>query len=194
MRSRCANLAGLGMALGLTLVGPTFGDEPKTGAGKRLAGLFADLDVDNDGVLDKGEVAASAKPAFQKILAKGDANDDGKIDSKEFDALAEKVVAARKGEAKTKGVKAAKADAKAGDVAVGASAKGAAKGGERLKGLAERFKTQDADKDGRLSRDEFQGKPAAFERLDADHNGYLDKADLKALRGRRKSAKPDASN
>lgn len=180
---------GLSVSLGLILAAAARADEPKPGAAKKLAEVFQDLDANHDGVLDQAEIDASSKPAFKTVLKEGDANQDGKIDSKEFDALAEKVVAARKAAAKAKA--AAKKDS--GEARPADAAKAVEKkGGERLKTLVEKLRTNDADKDGRLSRDEFQGKPAAFDRLDADHNGYLDKADLKALRAKAKAAREKA--
>ncbi|OJW13689.1 MAG: hypothetical protein BGO49_29625 [Planctomycetales bacterium 71-10] len=182
-------VGGLSLALGLAFGAAARADQPKAGAAKKLAEVFQDLDANHDGVLDQAEVDAPSKPAFKTVLQEGDANKDGKIDSKEFDALGEKVIAARKAAAKAKAKAAAKKapdDAKPADDARPAAKK---KGGERIKTVVEKLRTNDADKDGRLSRDEFQGKPAAFDRLDADHNGYLDKADLKALRAKAKAAR-----
>lgn len=177
-------VAGLSVSLALILPAAAPADEPK-GAAKKLAEVFQDLDSNSDGVLDQAEVDGAAKPAFKTVLKEGDANKDGKIDAKEFEALGEKVIAARKDAAR------AKAKAAKGSDAAKPAAK---KGGERLKAVVEKFRTHDADKDGRLSRDEFQGKPAAFDRLDADQNGYLDKSDLKAARTKAKAAKEKVEN
>jgi hypothetical protein len=35
----------------------------------------------------------------------------------------------------------------------------------------------DKNGDGRISRDEFTGQPAMFDRLDLNHDGYLDQSD-----------------
>ena len=57
----------------------------------------------------------------------------------------------------------------------------------------QRLRAMDKNGDGRISRDEFTGRPAAFDRLDANHDGYLDRADRKqgtrAAAG--KTAKPE---
>lgn len=45
--------------------------------------------------------------------------------------------------------------------------------------MLERLKAMDRDHDGRVSREEFSGRPAAFNRLDTNHDGYLDRADRK---------------
>ncbi|WP_165245876.1 EF-hand domain-containing protein [Paludisphaera soli] len=193
MPLRNASKAGLALfTLSLALVGRSFGEEPKAGPARRLGELFADLDVDNDGALDSKEVAANEKPAFGKLLARGDSDKDGRIDKAEFDALVKKVAAARKAEGKAKPKKAAKkAEAPKAEEAKAAEAEPAESGPamkvERARALIERFRTQDADKDGKLSREEFRGRPAAFDRLDVDGDGHLDKADLKVLRSRQKA-------
>ena len=43
---------------------------------------------------------------------------------------------------------------------------------------------QDADKDGRVSRDEYKGRPRAFARLDVNKDGFLDRKDLRAARNK----------
>ena len=48
-----------------------------------------------------------------------------------------------------------------------------------------RLKAMDKDGDGRISRDEFSGRPAMFDRLDANHDGFIDKVD------RREPATPE---
>jgi hypothetical protein len=35
----------------------------------------------------------------------------------------------------------------------------------------------DKNGDGRVSRDEFTGRPAMFDRVDTNHDGFLDSAD-----------------
>jgi Ca2+-binding EF-hand superfamily protein len=51
------------------------------------------------------------------------------------------------------------------------------KGAERP--IVERLKAMDRNGDGRVSRDEFTGRPAMFDRLDANHDGFIDQADRK---------------
>jgi Ca2+-binding EF-hand superfamily protein len=50
-------------------------------------------------------------------------------------------------------------------------------GPPRPEQLAQRLKRMDTNGDGRVSRDEFTGRPAMFDRLDTNHDGYLDSAD-----------------
>jgi len=179
MTSRFATAAGLGLAL-LVLPATSRAQEAK-GAAARLAEVFADIDANHDGVLERSEIDPANRPAFKKLLAHGDADKDGKIDSKEFEALAKKAFAARKDAGKPAAAspkpepvkpEAAKPEATAGE-----------KGGQYL----QRLEAMDANKDGKISREEFKGRPAAFDRLDADHDGSIDKADLKLLRDKRKT-------
>ena len=49
----------------------------------------------------------------------------------------------------------------------------------------------------RVSREEFKGKPAGFNRLDVNHDGFIDKADRKAAQAKKsadaaKAKKPPA--
>jgi Ca2+-binding EF-hand superfamily protein len=41
----------------------------------------------------------------------------------------------------------------------------------------QRLKRMDTNGDGRVSRDEFTGRHAMFDRLDTNHDGYIDRAD-----------------
>lgn len=180
MTSRFATAAGLGLAL-IILPATSSGQAGK--AAGRLADVFADIDANHNGVLDPSEIDAANKPAFKKLLVHGDANDDGKIDSKEFEALAKKAFAARKDAGKP-GDASPKPEA----------AKPEATAGEKPGQFLQRFEAMDANKDGKVSREEFKGRPAMFDRLDADHDGAIDKSDLKVLRDKRKAgegAKPD---
>jgi Ca2+-binding EF-hand superfamily protein len=44
-----------------------------------------------------------------------------------------------------------------------------------------RFKALDKNADGKVSRDEFTGRPAMFDRVDANKDGFLEAAEVKAL-------------
>jgi Ca2+-binding EF-hand superfamily protein len=56
-----------------------------------------------------------------------------------------------------------------------AKPKGTDSGGEEP--FLKRLARMDKNGDGRISRDEFTGQPAMFDRLDVNHDGYLDKSD-----------------
>jgi Ca2+-binding EF-hand superfamily protein len=44
-----------------------------------------------------------------------------------------------------------------------------------------RFKAMDKNGDGKVSRDEFPGRPAMFERVDGNKDGFLEASEVKAL-------------
>ena len=185
MRRTCLTAAGLALSLLLGYHGGAEAQEAATGEARKFSEMFADLDVDRNGALEVQEVDPAQRPAFAKLLEHADANRDGRIDPGEFDALAQRVVAARK-------TAAAKPGEKPTPVAADGSDGPADPRIQRLKTLIDRLKAQDADKDGRLSRAEFRGRAAAFERLDANQDGFLDRSDLKALRERKAVPKPPA--
>jgi Ca2+-binding EF-hand superfamily protein len=53
------------------------------------------------------------------------------------------------------------------------------------------MRRNDADGDGRISRDEFRGPAAFFERADADKDGFVTAEEARAARGRAGSPAPD---
>jgi len=64
----------------------------------------------------------------------------------------------------------------------GAKARAGA-GRDRAKRFKRALKRMDADKDGAISKSEWKGDPAAFDRFDRNGDGKLDKADLPRLLG-----------
>lgn len=57
-----------------------------------------------------------------------------------------------------------------------------AKKGAAKKTPEERFKEMDKNGDGKVTKDEWKGNPAQFDRLDKDHKGYITLEDMKAGR------------
>lgn len=122
----------------------------RSAAGGELAlKRFEKLDKNGDGKLDSTELTD-----HPQLLDRLDRNGDGFIEKAELSSTA----------TAKKPAKAAKAAKKAAKTAGGSP-------------LFERFKAMDKDGDRRISRDEFTGRPAAFERLDTNHDGFLDGAD-----------------
>ena len=52
--------------------------------------------------------------------------------------------------------------------------------------LEAKFKKLDTNHDGAISRDEWKGRPKAFDRLDTDHNGSLSPKELEQAAARKK--------
>ena len=59
--------------------------------------------------------------------------------------------------------------------------------------MTQRLMRMDKDQDGKVSREEFSGRPQMFERIDANHDGYLEAAEIQAgaekLKARMEQAK-----
>jgi Ca2+-binding EF-hand superfamily protein len=111
--------------------------------------LFQMLDANNDAVITRGEVPESGREAFDRLLKLGDTNKDGKIDREEYRALLER----------------------ARDSMGGAGPGGAAPGA--------RLQAMDKNGDGKVSRDEFTGPPAMFDRIDADKDGFITRDEVR---------------
>jgi Ca2+-binding EF-hand superfamily protein len=117
---------------------------------------FERLDANGDGTIEKGEVPERAMPAFDRLLKLGDSDKDGKLRANEFRDL---ILLIRNG----------------------APAGPASNLGMFAVDPMGRFKALDKNGDGKVSREEFTGRPAMFERVDANKDGYLEAAEVKAL-------------
>lgn len=142
--------------------------------------LFAKLDQDGDGKLTEEEARhfgrVSNELLWEKVDREGifnaiDGDGDGVITKDEFRAaaLAEIVGSATQ---------------KARAEAWGGGAKG--EGGKDRKGGP--VKRMDKDGDGKISRDEFQGKAERFDKIDANKDGFIDENEA-AEAGRRARGK-----
>jgi Ca2+-binding EF-hand superfamily protein len=149
----------LAIGLGLTLAignGLTGAQEPKANEEPRpktkAAGLpdfrevFIRLDTNGDTIIERDEVLEAGRAAFERLLKRGDTNQDGKLQLEELRALGEKA-----------------------RVLVGLAVSGP------------RFQAADKDGDGKLSRAEFPGRPAMFDRIDADKDGFITRAEVARL-------------
>jgi Ca2+-binding EF-hand superfamily protein len=120
---------------------------------------FQNLDANNDTVIDLDEVPEEGRAAFDRLLAKGDANKNGKLEADEFRTLALKLRALAQGGSGLAGQR-FKAMDKDGD---GKVSKAEFTGPELL------FQRLDTDKDGFVTTEEAlnafkaQGKPTAPE-------------------------------
>jgi Ca2+-binding EF-hand superfamily protein len=194
----------LGLGLAVVLSGAGLARAQVTAAS--LMELFVKLDKNQDQVVEKEEVPESARPAFEKLLKAGDTNNDGKIDIEEIRILSLHLQAANDPKARFKAMdkdgdgKVSKAEFtgvpanfarfdtnKDGfldqDEIKAIPAQGSGQPGARIMAM-------DKDGDGKVSRAEFTGIPANFDRFDTNKDGFLDKdeaakgaaAGLQALR------------
>jgi Ca2+-binding EF-hand superfamily protein len=115
---------------------------------------FQQLDANGDGVIEKSEVPEKALPAFERLLKLGDADKDGKLQAAEFRDL---ILSMNAG--------------------AGAGGNLGVFSGDPMA----RFKAMDKNGDGKVSRDEFPGRPAMFQRVDTNKDGFLEASEVKAL-------------
>lgn len=150
---RCLAI-GLGLAwvAGAGLTGaqePRANEEPKARARAGAEGMpdfrevYIRLDTNGDTIIERDEVPEAGRAAFDRLLKRGDANRDGKLQLEELRALGVKL-----------------------QVLIGQSVRGP------------RFQAADKDGDGKLSRAEFPGRPAVFDRIDADKDGFLTREEV----------------
>jgi Ca2+-binding EF-hand superfamily protein len=164
--------------------------------------LFQMLDADNDTVITRGEVPESGRAAFDRLVKLGDTNKDGKIDRDEYRALLERArdsmgpgaggglgggerfrAMDKNGDGKLsrdefQGPPALfdRIDAdKDGFVTRDEAMKFAGAVGPNQ--LGPRFQAMDKNGDNKVSRDEFTGPPALFDRIDTDKDGQIDPAE-----------------
>jgi Ca2+-binding EF-hand superfamily protein len=198
-----SRIGAIGLGTALVAVG-AWAQAPPDLTPAEVRELFLELDANNDTVLEADEVPESGRKAFEALLKLGDADKDGKLQASEMRALTAKAMSASPGAGQRFRAADKDGDGKLSrdefpgrpgafdrldadkdgfltreevatffrKVAGQPKAKGAARSPE------ERFKALDKDGDGKLSRDEFPGRPAGFDRLDADKDGFLSRAEV----------------
>jgi Ca2+-binding EF-hand superfamily protein len=132
------------LVLGMGLVGFALAQVAKNQA-EQLRELFLELDANRDNVIEREEVPASARPAFDRLLKRGDENRNGKLEAEEYKAVLLELRDFGE-QAKKKAVERFKAMDKDGDGKVSR---------EEFTGPKPRFDELDRDGDGFLSQQEF---------------------------------------
>jgi Ca2+-binding EF-hand superfamily protein len=107
--------------------------------------LFLDLDANHDNAIEREEVPASARPAFELLLKSGDDNHNGKLEADEYKAVLLDLREFTE-EAKKKAIERFKSMDKDGDGKVSR---------EEFTGPKERFDLLDRNGDGVVTEEEF---------------------------------------
>lgn len=132
----------------------------KAEATAKAAEMFAKMDANKDGKLDQADRGAHRAQMFERL----DANKDGNVSRDEFAAAHQR----KAGDAKATG------ERKLGEHRMG-------KRGGHMGGGRTMLQMADANKDGAISRDEFQAAHARmFDMADANKDGQLTAAERKA--------------
>jgi Ca2+-binding EF-hand superfamily protein len=137
---RCAIVSIFGTAL----VGFALAQVAKKQA-EAFRDLFLELDANHDNAIEREEVPASARPAFERLLKSGDDNHNGKLEAEEYKAVLLDLRAFNE-QAKKKAVERFKSMDKDGDDKVSR---------EEFTGPKERFDLLDRNGDGFLSQQEI---------------------------------------
>jgi Ca2+-binding EF-hand superfamily protein len=197
---RSTRAIGLGLAL---LAGGVNIAPAQNAGGINFGELFQQLDANGDMVIDRGEVPESGRAAFDQLLKNADINKDGKIDREEYRdmllSLRESFgsISGRFAEIDKNGDGKISMEEFNGPEAIfariDANGDGAITKDEASKfqpGLgtgagmfAQRILGMDRNGDGKVSREEFTGQPANFDRFDTNKDGFISRDELPGVAG-----------
>jgi Ca2+-binding EF-hand superfamily protein len=170
----------------------------KTKAIRNLRETLTQLDTNGDKVLDREEIPESGRSAFDRLLKRGDANKNGKLEADEMRGLLGRLRGLRNAGAFAERLRSLDAN---GD---GKVSRDEFRGREGLfdrldsnqdgmldqdeagrraeRPNLERLKAMDANQDGRIQRDEFRGPQTLFDRLDSDEDGVVTEPEIRSFR------------
>jgi Ca2+-binding EF-hand superfamily protein len=137
---RCA----LATVIGLSMVGIALAQAAKKQA-EEFRELFLELDANRDQAIERDEVPESARPAFDRLLKRGDDNRNGKLEAAEYKAVLVELRTVKE-QAKKKALDRFKSMDKDGDGKVSR---------DEFTGPKPRFDVLDRDGDGYVTQQEF---------------------------------------
>jgi Ca2+-binding EF-hand superfamily protein len=111
--------------------------------------LFLELDANHDGAIERDEVPPSGRPAFERLLKRGDDNHNGKLEAEEYRAMLQDLRSFGE-QAKKKAVERFKSMDKDGDGRISR---------DEFTGPKPRFDVLDRDGDGYLTQQELTTAP-----------------------------------
>lgn len=137
---------GLATIVAISLVGLVLAQEAKKKA-EQFRELFLDLDANHDGAIERDEVPASGRPAFERLLKRGDDNHNGKLEAEEYRGMLQDLRAFNE-QAKKKAIERFKSMDKDGDGRISR---------DEFTGPKPRFDVLDRNGDGYLTQQELAG-------------------------------------
>ena len=171
---------------------------------------FQQLDANGDMAIDRDEVPESGREAFERLLKRGDSNKNGKLDAEELRDLVQKLQPLaglgivnperfkqldKDGDGKVSKAEFPGAaplfdrfdldkDGQISPAEVDKFREANPQAAMSLPGpfAPERLKAMDKDGDGKISRAEFTGPAPAFDRADADKDGFVTAAEIAKFR------------
>jgi Ca2+-binding EF-hand superfamily protein len=145
---------GIATIVGISLIGLALAQDAKKQA-EQFRELFLELDANHDGAIERDEVPASGRPAFERLLKRGDDNGNGRLEAEEYRSILQDLRSFGE-QAKKKAIDRFKAMDKDGDGRISR---------DEFTGPRPRFDILDRNGDGFLTQQELvaaaQGKAAA---------------------------------
>ena len=157
------------------------------GGGARFGDLLvAYLDANHD-----GKVSSEEFSGLVKLFDTLDKDKDGYLTKEEMGGLFQVLIDARAKEAGSGGATGRGGQPGQGGGGQGGQGargsqggQGGQGGGRAVMGQLPKFEDLDKNKDGKISKSEWQGPPQFFDRIDENHDGFIDKAEWSRMQTR----------